>query len=146
MDPKVLIVDDDEAILKSLKRGLELENFNVSTADGGRNALNIIAANPPDIIVLDINMPDMTGLELLKIWRKKEQTQHIPVIMLTAWEDRDKWKKATNINHGLISAYLKKPITENELLETLHKVYYNNSDEMIDNTREKGYQRIQELN
>ena len=64
MNPKVLIVDDDDAILKSLKRGLELENFLVDTAGWGREALDKIHNKPPDIIVLDINMPDIDGISV----------------------------------------------------------------------------------
>ena len=65
--------------------------------------------------------------------------------MLTAWEDKDKWKKATNINEGLISAYLKKPISKEDLITTLDSIYNNKFKDIIDETRQKGYERIKEL-
>jgi two-component system response regulator PrrA len=114
MDPKVLIVDDDEAILKSLKRGLELQNFNVSTANGGRNALNIIASNPPDIIVLDINMPDIDGITVTQ--RLRKQNIQIPICILSARDE------TTDRVIGLESGaddYLVKPFALQELIARL---------------------------
>ena len=114
MDPKVLIVDDDQAILKSLKRGLELEKFNVSTANGGRNALDIIESNPPDIIVLDINMPDIDGITVTQRLRKKNI--QIPICILSARDE------TTDRVIGLESGaddYLVKPFALQELIARL---------------------------
>ncbi|MDG1990110.1 MAG: response regulator transcription factor [Dehalococcoidia bacterium] len=114
MDPKVLIVDDDDAILKSLKRGLELEKFNVYTANGGRNALDIIESDPPDIIVLDINMPDIDGITVTQRLRKKNI--QIPICILSARDE------TTDRVIGLESGaddYLVKPFALQELIARL---------------------------
>ena len=114
MNPNVLIVDDDEAILKSLKRGLELENFLVETASGGREALEKIDQQPPDIIVLDINMPDIDGISVTQRLRKKNI--QIPICILSARDE------TTDRVIGLESGaddYLVKPFALQELLARL---------------------------
>ncbi len=114
MNPKVLIVDDDDAILKSLKRGLELENFLVDTAGGGREALDKIHNKPPDIIVLDINMPDIDGISVTQ--RLRKNNIQIPICILSARDE------TTDRVIGLESGaddYLVKPFALQELLARL---------------------------
>ena len=114
INQKVLIVDDDEAIRKSLKRGLELENFIVQTANGGKEALAIISTNPPDIIVLDINMPDIDGITVTQ--RLRKDNIQIPICILSARDE------TTDRVIGLESGaddYLVKPFALQELLARL---------------------------
>ena len=114
MNPKALIVDDDDAILKSLKRGLELENFHVDTASGGREALEKIDQHPPDIIVLDINMPDIDGISVTQ--RLRKNNVQIPICILSARDE------TTDRVIGLESGaddYLVKPFALQELLARL---------------------------
>ena len=111
---KVLIVDDDEAIRKSLKRALELEDFNVQTANGGKEALSLIYTNPPDIIVLDINMPDIDGITVTQ--RLRKDNIQIPICILSARDE------TTDRVIGLESGaddYLVKPFALQELLARL---------------------------
>ncbi|MFC8517835.1 response regulator transcription factor [Streptomyces sp. NPDC057257] len=81
----VLVVDDDAAIRRSLERGLRLSGFRVRTADGGREALAAIRDTPPDVLVLDISMPGMSGIEVCE--RLRGEGQDLPVLMLSALDE-----------------------------------------------------------
>ena len=80
---RVLIVDDEKVMRDSLAEWLELDNFKVETAENGLEALKKIEAEPPDVLVVDIKMPGMDGVTLLK--KIKERDQDLPVIMMTAF-------------------------------------------------------------
>jgi DNA-binding response OmpR family regulator len=84
---KVLIVDDDPHLRKLYKEELEEENYEVYIASSGKEALEIFAKELPDIVTLDILMPGMDGIEVLR--RMKEQKPNLPVIMSTAYDYRD---------------------------------------------------------
>ncbi|MEU6146060.1 response regulator transcription factor [Streptomyces sp. NPDC047081] len=81
----VLVVDDDAAIRRSLERGLRLSGFRVRTADGGREALAAIRETPPDVLVLDISMPGMSGIEVCE--RLRGDGRDLPVLMLSALDE-----------------------------------------------------------
>ncbi len=81
MGESILIVDDEEAILSSVRQILEDEHYEVTVAPGGAEALKMITAEPPDLVLLDIWMPDMDGLETLR--RAREQTPHLTVVMMS---------------------------------------------------------------
>ncbi|MEU7746760.1 response regulator transcription factor [Nonomuraea sp. NPDC049158] len=81
---RILAVDDDQAILRSLRRGLRLEGFVVDTAESGRQALEQ-AARQPDVIVLDVSMPEMSGIEVCG--RLREAGSQVPVLMLSAMDE-----------------------------------------------------------
>ena len=81
---KVLIVDDDPEVREMLVRTLERQDWVVSTADDGRAGLDSIAANAPDLILLDLMMPRMDGFEFVSELRKHEDWRAIPIIVITA--------------------------------------------------------------
>ncbi|MGI5458026.1 response regulator transcription factor [Streptomyces sp. CA-249302] len=81
----VLVVDDDAAIRRSLERGLRLSGFRVRTADGGHEALAAIRDTPPDVLVLDISMPGMSGIEVCE--RLRGDGEDLPVLMLSALDE-----------------------------------------------------------
>lgn len=81
--PKILIVDDNADFLTILKDSL-MENFDISEAKNGQEALDVIAQNMPDMVITDVMMPVMDGNELCKRIKTDINTSHIPVIMLTA--------------------------------------------------------------
>jgi DNA-binding NtrC family response regulator len=85
MKPKgrVLIVDDEQIMRDSLSEWLEMDEFQVDTADNGMSALKVISERVPDVIVADIKMPGMDGVTLLK--KVKETHPELPVIMITAF-------------------------------------------------------------
>ncbi|HAK88174.1 MAG TPA: two-component system response regulator [Nitrospiraceae bacterium] len=84
---KVLIVDDEKNILKLYKAELEEEGYAVVTANSGQEALDVFESENPDIVTLDILMPDIDGIQVLR--QLKEKRPEIPVIMLTAYDYRD---------------------------------------------------------
>ncbi|MBM4386232.1 MAG: sigma-54-dependent Fis family transcriptional regulator, partial [Deltaproteobacteria bacterium] len=80
---KILVVDDEEIMRESLKCWLEEDGYKVSTAESGFAALDVLAADKPDLIILDLKMPKMDGVETLKKIRQIDQK--IPVIIVTAY-------------------------------------------------------------
>ena len=108
MKYKILLVDDDRALLKMLSNFLELKGYEVNTASGGMEAMESIKA-APDLILLDINMPGMDGLELCRQIRDKISC---PILFLTA-----KAEEQDRVN-GLLSGgddYILKPFSLKEL-------------------------------
>ncbi|MEU0599055.1 response regulator transcription factor [Streptomyces sp. NPDC006393] len=81
----VLVVDDDAAIRRSLERGLRLSGFAVRSALGGAEALEAIGQAPPDVLVLDVSMPGMSGIEVCT--RLRAAGQDLPVLMLSALDE-----------------------------------------------------------
>ncbi|MBI5588711.1 MAG: response regulator transcription factor [Deltaproteobacteria bacterium] len=84
MRQKILVVDDEEDILKLLEYNLGRAGFEVIRADDGPDAIEIAKRELPDLIILDIMLPNMDGTEALKVLKKDRATDNIPVIMLTA--------------------------------------------------------------
>ncbi len=84
---KVLVVDDDENILRLYREELEEEGYEVFTASSGKEAIEIFEKNNPDIVTLDILMPDMDGINVLRILKGKNPK--VPVIMSTAYDYKD---------------------------------------------------------
>ena len=78
---KVLVVDDDADIQRIVKDNLELDGFAVFVASTGKDALSVLDRNEPDLVILDIMLPDMDGVQICRFIRKQS---HVPVIMLTA--------------------------------------------------------------
>lgn len=111
MNAHVLVVDDDEEIRASLRRGLAFEGFKVSLAADGEEALRAIRDQPPDLAVLDIMMPGLDGLEVVR--RLRQADEQLPVIMLTA---RDAVPDRVAGLEAGADDYLVKPFAFSELL------------------------------
>lgn len=84
---KILVVDDEKNILKLYKAEFESEGYNVVIANSGKEALDLIESENPDLVTLDILMPDIDGIQVLR--QMKEKKPDMPVIMLTAYDYRD---------------------------------------------------------
>lgn len=108
--PHILVIDDEPQILRALRTILTEKEFNVSVANRGEEGLNIAATNTPDVIILDLGLPDMDGVEVCK--RLREWTQ-VPIIVLSA-RDNEK-DKVTALDYGA-DDYLTKPFGIEELL------------------------------
>ncbi|MCE1246239.1 MAG: response regulator [Firmicutes bacterium] len=118
---KVLLVDDDKQILSSLRVYLELENYQVETASNGQEAIEKVKRNKPEILVLDVMMPEMDGFEVLEQLKAEEQYADIPVVMLTAKsQDIDVLK---GFRMGA-SSYMTKPFNLNELVENIELILH----------------------
>lgn len=81
--PKVLLIEDDESVQALYKRVFSLEGFEIEIADGGQAGLDRVEAYHPDIVLLDMMMPSMNGLEVLSKLKASPSTNQIPVIALT---------------------------------------------------------------
>lgn len=84
MAARVLVVDDDPMVTRLVRINLELEQFEVEEAWDGKTAMRMIRENPPDLLVLDIMMPQMDGWEILRMVREDEKLKELPVVVLTA--------------------------------------------------------------
>lgn len=113
--PVVLVVDDDPDILEALSEILEAEGFAIRRARHGKEALERLDPDPPDLILLDLMMPVMDGWEFAQQLRKRGDVSHLPIIVLSA--DRNVSNKATEI--GAVG-HLAKPFELDDLLEMVH--------------------------
>lgn len=113
---KILIVDDEKNIRALFRDELQEEGYSVDTAASGREALAKIESDRPDLVVLDVRMEDMTGLEVLEQLRKKHDA--LPVIMCTAVrgleDDFTVWD-------AHVSDYITKPVDLEDLKEKIQK-------------------------
>lgn len=104
--PMILVVDDHEEIREALAEILEEEGHEVMQAVDGLDALEVIAETLPDVILLDIAMPGMDGLEVLRRLKDKPESANLPVIMVTAQGDRQNMVKAVQLG---VRDYVTKP-------------------------------------
>ena len=116
--PKILVVDDEPDVVRLVEFRLQREGFEMLTAGDGRSALDLLQTEKPDLIILDIMMPLMDGMEVLRQIRSRRGTSRIPVIMLTAKtasvtvdEARQLW----------VSDYVMKPFDPEKLVAKVKK-------------------------
>jgi CheY-like chemotaxis protein len=114
--PKILVIDDQPINVQLLKRKLEREGLQVVAAYNGREGLEKIAAEKPELILLDVMMPDMDGIEVCQRLQANEETRAIPVIFITARTTKE--SKLEGLGVGAVD-YITKPI---DLDETLARV------------------------
>ncbi|WP_221030845.1 hybrid sensor histidine kinase/response regulator [Actomonas aquatica] len=114
--PKILVVDDQLINVQLLKRKLEREGITVISAYSGQEALDAVAADKPDLILLDVMMPEMDGIEVCTRLQSREETRSIPVIFITARNSKE--GKIEGLAVGAVD-YITKPI---DLDETLARV------------------------
>lgn len=119
---KVLVVDDEIHIVHVVAIKLRNNGYEVITAANGAEAFDLLCSEKPDIVVTDLQMPVMTGLQLVEKIRRNEQTKDIPVILLTArnFAIDDKQKKDLQI-----SDCLSKPFSPKELLRSIQDILYH---------------------
>ncbi len=118
---RVLIVDDEESLLRFMKRNLEVRNFTVHSASNGIEALAIYEKESIDLIILDVMMPHMDGLETL---RRIREFSKVPIVVLSALGEEQDKVKALNLG---ADDYLTKPFGVDELLARVHAVIRRSS-------------------
>ncbi|MEK7379801.1 MAG: response regulator, partial [Gemmatimonadota bacterium] len=114
--PSVLVVDDESSILDTLRILLRKEGYEVTTAQGGKAGLEQIRSGNHDIVLTDVRMPQVTGLDILLA--AKEQDQMTPVILMTAQASLQTAVAA--VNQGAFY-YVQKPFSNDELLAILRR-------------------------
>ncbi|MFM9967492.1 MAG: PleD family two-component system response regulator [Burkholderiales bacterium] len=110
---KILIVDDDEGMTDLLKIHLRREGLEIESAPDAAVALRSIISSPPDLILLDVEMPYMGGLEVLKALKSDPVTARRPVIVLTSRKDEECFAEARALG---ADAFLNKPVSKEKLL------------------------------
>ncbi|MDP4093582.1 MAG: [Fe-Fe] hydrogenase large subunit C-terminal domain-containing protein [Bacillota bacterium] len=108
---RILVVDDEESIRKLLRQEFEDEGYYVEEAKDGIEAIDMIKAAVPDVIILDVMMPMMNGFDVAAVIKNDPRTKNIPIIILSIVEDRER-----GFNIG-VDRYLTKPININELMK-----------------------------
>ncbi|HSB12607.1 MAG TPA: response regulator transcription factor [Blastocatellia bacterium] len=109
----VVIVEDDDDIAESIRYNLEREGFRARIAATGEDALNLILDRPPNLVLLDLNLPYMSGFELCRRLRAEATTTRMPILMLTARADEA--DKVLGLNMGA-DDYITKPFSMRELV------------------------------
>jgi CheY-like chemotaxis protein len=110
----ILVVDDNEDVLELLRRFLTTHRYRVITARSAGAALDLAIGLQPDVITLDLMMPEQDGWDLLQTLRNRPETQHIPIVVCSVLKQKD-----LALSLGA-TTFLKKPVTEQALLRTLH--------------------------
>lgn len=115
MDPlRVLIVDDEAELVSALEERLNLRGFEASGVTTGAEALSVLAETPFDVVLLDLKMPGLGGLEVIR--RIKEEHPGLKVILLTGWGSEEDAKKGKEL--GAFD-YLMKPVKISDLVRVL---------------------------
>lgn len=134
MSKWILVIDDDISNLKMASHILGSEKMRVSCSKSGGDAMKFLQENRPDLILLDVHMPEMDGFETIDAIRKSESTADIPVIFLTADEDSDTESKG--FEAGAMD-FIKKPFVPEEFLLRVRRVLSGIHEDMDYQTREK---------
>ncbi len=143
--PMVLVVEDNELQSELISKLInETGLYRALTAYNGYDAFEILSmhqrgfdflSNKISCILLDWQMPKMHGEKFLKLLREKENRspfkRHIPVVIISAYDDRERRRIAEDPNLGLASAYLQKPFSEDQLLNILKRIVLNREAEVL---------------
>ncbi|WP_017316681.1 response regulator [Mastigocladopsis repens] len=115
---RILVVDDSTLYLRLLQTALEAEGYEVDTAANGTLALAKIEASPPELVLLDVIMPEMNGIEVTQRIRQNNRLPHIPILLITGYEE-------VNVQEGLnIGAddFIRKPINFDRFITRIKEI------------------------
>ena len=122
--PKVLVVDDEELFRIMISEILSAEGFEIIVAEDGEEAIEIASASLPDLILMDMNMPTMTGFQAIRTLKEKDKTKNTPILAVTAADTTGDYEEAYNAG---CDAYLPKPIDADRLIERVKELVSNAS-------------------
>jgi two-component system cell cycle response regulator DivK len=111
---KILIVDDNRMILHALSDHLEKMGYDTEVAASGLDALDYLQNEIPDLIIMDIIMPEMSGIEVTRKIREDSRIDKVPVVAFTSQSNQGQWE-------GLFDDYLVKPFGYDQLKEIIHR-------------------------
>jgi len=115
---RILVVDDERDIIKALTVRLKSKGYRVFGALGGAQGIFMANKEIPDLIILDIRMPDMDGFSVVEALKQSGQTSRIPIIFLTGSPERDADERAMGLGARF---YIKKPYDPEELLDAVKR-------------------------
>ena len=132
---RVLVVDDDEDSRTVLTHLLERQGYQVVSADGGHAAIDVLARELVDVVLLDVMMPRMDGFAVCRELKQSERTSALPVILITAKDDME--TRATGMKLG-VSDFIAKPVNKTELLNRVEtQVNTRRRSDELDRAKEK---------
>jgi CheY-like chemotaxis protein len=117
---KIIVVDDEPDVIYSIKEGLG-NDFEIIEANSGKQLFKKLESKIPDLILLDIMMPEMNGWQVLKKLKENESLKNIPVIIISARKD----KTAKNAGCFYAEEYIEKPFSINDIKESIFKILEN---------------------
>jgi CheY-like chemotaxis protein len=113
---RILLVDDMRTVLLLEEMLMHSAGFETETASNGKEALESVKRSPPDLVVLDVAMPVMNGIETCRILKANPTTKHIPVVMLTTMGEKTSMEDARVAG---CDGYVTKPVQKNELIKKI---------------------------
>ena len=116
---KIITIDDEAPVRLLIRQCLRRENFDVFEASNGREGLDVIREVLPDLILMDVAMPEMNGIEALQAIRTDAALAHIPVLLLTGFKDQDQLNQALLLPH---TDLLPKPFQISDLKARVQKL------------------------
>ncbi len=119
---KILLIDDEPDIVAMTVMRLEANGFNVVTAEDGNTGYELAKTEKPDLIILDLMLPDMDGYQVCRLLKFDEQFKNIPIIMLTARSQKEDKEWGEKVGADL---YMTKPYEAKELLEKIRLLMEN---------------------
>jgi phosphate regulon transcriptional regulator PhoB len=125
--PKILVVDDEKDIVELIAFNLQKEGFVVAKAYDGKTALRLIKTQKPDLVILDLMLPEIAGLDVCKAIRGGQETASLPIIMLTA--KADELDKILGLEMGA-DDYITKPFSVKELIARVRAILRRQHDEV----------------
>ena len=116
---RILVVDDDPVILRLIEVNLDLEGFDVETADRGEDAIAMARDTSPDLIILDLMMPEMSGWELAERLQSDDKAKGIPLVFLSARTQDEDRRRGEELG---VAGYVTKPFDPADLIATIRKL------------------------
>lgn len=125
--PKILIMEDDPSLMKIYKAEFSLRGFEVIGAPDGEEGLKLSRENPPEVILLDLMMPKLSGLVVLEGLKQNTITKEIPVIVVTNFGQEENVRRALEL--GATEVVLKYQVTPAEVVEKAQYLLKNETDQ-----------------
>lgn len=128
----ILVVDDETDLLDLIEYNLKKEGFAVLKAENGEQGIEVAKEHKPDLVLLDIMMPKMDGMQAVEVMRNDDELKHIPIIFLTARSDEK--TEVEGLNKGA-DDYITKPISTTKLISRIKAVLrrFDDNDEFTNN-------------
>lgn len=120
MDRHVVLIEDEQNIVEAIRFLLSREGWTVSTHQDGTDALEVIRAAKPDLVILDIMLPGRSGMEILRDLREEEDLKSLPVLMLTA---RGQAKDREMAEQAGVSRFMTKPFSNTEVVTAVRDLH-----------------------